>query len=226
MRTLYHWPLDPCSRQARLALSEKKLKFKLEPVSLWNPSEDFLAICPEGFPPALMEPLSIGKVMITSARAICEFAHDQSPVRHPIMPETPAEKAEARRVCQWFDSKFNGEVNGLILSERLEKIISGGGAPDPAVLRSGRENLGFHLQYIAWLLEDRDWLAGKTFSLADICAGSHISCLDYLGEIKWESAPAVKSWYQKLKSRPAFQPLLKDRIPGLLPPRHYADLDF
>ncbi|RZV36611.1 MAG: glutathione S-transferase family protein, partial [Acidimicrobiales bacterium] len=29
MRTLYHWPLDPDSRQARLALAEKKLKFKL-----------------------------------------------------------------------------------------------------------------------------------------------------------------------------------------------------
>ncbi len=207
-------------------MGEKKLKFKLESVNLWAPDEAFLAICPEGMPPALLEPLSSGKVLITSARAICEFVQDQSPARNSIMPDTASGKAEARRLCQWFDSKFTGEVNAYILSERLEKIISGGGAPDPAVLRAGRENLAFHLQYIAWLLEDRDWLAGGRFSLADICAGSHLSCLDYLGEIKWDNFPGVKPWYQKLKSRPAFQPLLKDRIPGLMPPRHYADLDF
>ena len=28
------------------------------------------------------------------------------------------------------------------------------------------------------------------------------------------------------KSRPSFRPLLQDRIPGLPPPKHYADLDF
>jgi len=226
MRVLYHWPLDPDSRQARLALTEKKLKFKLEPISLWEPGEDFLAKCPEGLPPALVETLPSGKVMITTARAICEWAQDQSPTRYPIMPESVTEKAEARRICQWFDVKFMGDVNAYILSERLEKIISGQGAPDPATLREGREHLAYHMDYLSWLSEDRDWLAGDKLSLADIAAGAHLSCLDYLGEIKWEKWPAMKSWYQKLKSRPSFQPLLKDRIPGLLPPRHYADLDF
>ena len=69
-------------------------------------------------------------------------------------------------------------------------------------------------------------LACNQMSLADLAAGAHISCLDYLDEIKWSKWSGLKEWYQKLKSRPSFRPLLKDTIPGLRPPRHYADLDF
>ena len=29
-----------------------------------------------------------------------------------------------------------------------------------------------------------------------------------------------------MKSRPSFRPLLADRVPGVTPPAHYADLDF
>ena len=79
---------------------------------------------------------------------------------------------------------------------------------------------------IAWLTERRNWLAGDDFSLADIAAASHISCLDYLGDIPWADHPGAHDWYARVKSRPSFRPLLADHIPGLPPPKHYADLDF
>ena len=76
------------------------------------------------------------------------------------------------------------------------------------------------------LLADRDWLAGRRLSQADIVAASHLSILDYFGEIAWASYPALKTWYMKLKSRPCFRTLLSDRFPGVAPAGHYADLDF
>jgi len=76
------------------------------------------------------------------------------------------------------------------------------------------------------LLEQRDWLAGKSFSLADIAGAANMSCLDFLGEIKWRDWPELKRWYQTVKSRPSVQALLQDRVAGLRPPRHYTDLDF
>ena len=226
MRTLYHWPLDPDSRQARLALTEKKLKFKLVSVRPWAPEEDFLRLCTEGVPPCLIEDESTGKSIISTARAISEYAADDTGSRYPLMPITAKDRAEVRRICHWFDVKFAGDVNAYILSERVEKSQAGSGAPDPATLRIGREHLKFHLEYLCWLLESRDWLAGRSLSLADLAGGAHISCLDYLGEIDWDKWPELKEWYQKLKSRPSFRPLLKDLIPGLRPPRHYSDLDF
>ena len=226
MRILYHWQLDPDSRQARLALGEKKLKVKLQSVVPWQPSEDFLNLCVEAVPPCLVEDTHNGKSIISTARAICEYVADDQNARISLHPQTRKDRAEARRLCHWFDVKFAGDVNAYILSERLEKTLYGAGAPDPAILRVGREHLKFHLEYFTWLLEHRDWLACDTMSLADLAAGAHLSCLDYLGEIKWDKWSGVQTWYQKLKSRPSFQPLLKDHIPGLRPPAYYADLDF
>jgi len=50
--------------------------------------------------------------------------------------------------------------------------------------------------------------------------------MDYLAAVPWEDHPATKDWYARIKSRPSFQGLLADNIPGLSPPKHYADLDF
>lgn len=226
MRTLYHWPLDPSSRQARLALAEKKLKFTLETVTPWQPSEYFLTLCTEGVPPCLLEDIGGQKTIISTARAICEYAADDPHGRTALLPSSAKERAEVRRIAHWFDVKFSGDVNAYILSEKLEKGYFAKGSPDPAILREGREHLRFHLEYLSWLLEKRDWLAGPNFSLADIAAGAHLSCLDYLGEINWDQWDDLRAWYQKLKSRPSFRPLLKDVIPGLRAPRHYSDLDF
>ncbi len=225
MRTLYHWPLDPKSRQVRVALGEKKLKFKLTPVNPWAVEEAFLHLCPEGTPPTLVEATSDGRVVLTGARAICEYLEEVS-TRHGYLPGDAAARAETRRLVEWFDLKFAEEVNAYLLHEKIEKIITGGGVPDTATLRQGRHHLTFHLDYMTWLLSERSWLSGHDFSLADIAAGAHISCLDFLGEIVWKSYPDLKTWYQKLKSRPSFRPLLADRVPGLTPPHYYADLDF
>jgi glutathione S-transferase len=82
------------------------------------------------------------------------------------------------------------------------------------------------MAYLESLLSARDWLAGRRRSLADFAAAAYLSVIDYLGDVPWDGYPAVKTWYMKLKSRPAFRPILADRWPGLAPAAHYDDLDF
>ncbi len=93
-------------------------------------------------------------------------------------------------------------------------------------IRAGHTNLATHLAYIEYLMAQHNWLAGKSFSLADITAAAQLSCLDYIGDVPWEEYPEAKTWYARMKSRPSVRPLLADHIPGIPPPRHYADLDF
>ena len=126
----------------------------------------------------------------------------------------------------WFDRKFDGEVNAYLLHEKLEKRVQGLGSPDPAAIRQGREHLRWHLDHMAWLLESRDGLAGPRYTLADIAAAAHLSCVDYLGDVPWDEFEPVKQWYLRVKCRPAFRPLLTDKLPGTQPSEHYADLDF
>ncbi|MCQ2740962.1 MAG: glutathione S-transferase domain-containing protein, partial [Alphaproteobacteria bacterium] len=126
----------------------------------------------------------------------------------------------------WFDDKFYREVYRNIVSEKVYKRFATGQAPDSKVLKIGLNNLGYHLEYIEWLLGKHQYLVGEELSLADLTAAAHFSIIDYLGDVPWDEFAMSKLWYSKLKSRPAFKDLLKDSIRGILPSRNYANLDF
>ena len=102
----------------------------------------------------------------------------------------------------------------------------GAGFPDSKNVKEGAKRIKYHLDYMAWLLERRRWLAGDVMTLADFAAASHLSCLDYISDVDWNRSSAIKDWYAKIKSRPAFRSILADQVPGFPPPRHYNDLDF
>ena len=224
-RILYHFPLDPASRQARLALGEKRLRFEPVVVRYWERPAELAALNPSGLTPVLVEAQGEHRWPICEVRAILEHLEEQHPDPE-LLGGDPAERAEARRLMQWFDRKFDAEVNALILHEKLEKRLIRAGAPDLSNLRHGRDALRVHLTYLERLTSEREWLAGRRLSLADFAAAAHISVLDYFGDIPWREVPSAKTWYMKLKSRPAFRPLLADRWPGLAPAGHYDDLDF
>jgi glutathione S-transferase len=93
-------------------------------------------------------------------------------------------------------------------------------------MRMARGNIRQHMKYLSWLAGSRQWLAGERLSYADLAAAASVSVLDYLGEIDWTESPVAKEWYQRLKSRPSFRPILAERVRGVTPVSHYADLDF
>ncbi|MCH8490313.1 MAG: glutathione S-transferase family protein [Oceanicaulis sp.] len=223
---LYHFALDPASRQVRLALAEKALAFDLMDASPWDPDGPLASRNPSGLPPVLELADETGvRVAACGVRAILEYLEEVSP-DPSLLPGGAIERAEARRLMDWFDTIFDAEVNAFLLHEKIEKRLQGLGAPEPANIRAGREALRWHLAHIDALLDAREGLAGPRFSLADIAAAAHLSCVDYIGEASWESHPAAKAWYQRIKCRPSFRPILADRLPGLPPVDGYQDLDF
>jgi glutathione S-transferase len=228
-RTLHHFPLDPASRQVRLALGEKRLPFAEVQVRYWERPKAFTDLNPSGMTPVLVDgPNANGgeaALVLCESRAILDWLEEAHP-EPALLGREAAERAEARRLITWFDRKFEYEVGGYILHEKMEKRLLGLGAPELANLRRGREGLKTHLRYVETLLQEREWLAGRRLSLADFAAAAHLSVIDYLGDVPWADFPTAKTWYMKLNPRPAFRPLLLDRWPGLAPATHYDDLDF
>jgi len=143
-----------------------------------------------------------------------------------LLPSDAAGRAEARRLAAWFDDKFHHEVTANLLYERINKKLMKTGYPDSSRIKAGAKNIKYHLDYMGWLLEQRRWLAGDRMTIADFSAAAQLSCLDYVSDVDWARNQAVRDWYSKIKSRPAFRPLLSDLVPGFVPPAHYADLDF
>ena len=221
MYRLYHFTLSPFCRKVRLVLAEKKIETELVHEKYWEKSIDFLKKNPAGKVPIL----KINELILSDSQTICEYL-EETGEKHHLMPEEALERAEVRRLVNWFDDKFYHEVTLKLLFERITKKIVGQGHPDGQNIKKGSQNIKVHLDYMDHLLDSRSWLAGKTLTLADFTAASHLSCLDYISDVDWSRSTNVKGWYAKIKSRPAFRTILADQISGFPPPRHYTDLDF
>ncbi len=221
MYHLYHLWLSPGSRMIRLLLAELRLPFTLHVERVWERRQEFLRINPIGTVPLLLD----NDNPISGTRTIAEFLIEQSSENH-LLGSDPYSRAETRRLCDWFDLKFQQEVIDPIVEEKVMKRFLGQGEPSSANIRSGLRNLSVHLEYIQWLVERRAWLAGERMTLADLSAAASLSCVDFVGCVAWNQFPDAKNWYARLKSRPSFRALLNDYIPGIQPPNHYSDLDF
>ncbi|OLP53442.1 glutathione S-transferase [Rhizobium rhizosphaerae] len=230
MPTLYHHPMSTASRFIRLVLSEYGYQPELTEEQPWEKRREFLALNPAATLPVFVD---------DNMRALCgpmviaEFVDETNGVLkrdRRLLAEDPFQRAEIRRLTEWFLQKMEGDVTRPLVRERIFKLqmtaAQGGGAPDSKMLRTSRANIRQHMKYLSWLAGSRTYLAGDRLSYADLAGAAAISVLDYMGEIDWNESPAAKEWYQRIKSRPSFRPLLAERVRGLTPVSHYADLDF
>jgi len=231
MHTLTQFRLCPRSRSIRLALAEVGVEARLADERPWEWREELLALNPAGELPVLT--LESGAVLC-GAYAISEYLTDlfrdleKEGRPAPLFRGPPEERAEQRRLVDWFHGKLDREVTRELLVERVygHLMDSRGSGPDPDALRAIRTNIRYHMSYVDHLANERRWLAGDEMSFADMAAAAHLSVIDYLGEISWDAHPQAKLWYVRMKSRPAFRALLADRMPGIAPAPAYTDLDF
>jgi glutathione S-transferase len=222
---LYHHPFDAPSRRVRLALAEKGVACDMVIEKPWDPSADLLALNPTGEVPVLTVTEGNERQVVADAQAICEYL-DETHAAQSLLGKDPLARAEVRRLIGWFDGKFRREVAEPIIGEKALKRLKGEGEPDSARIRAACANIRGHLDYIGWLTERRNWLAGENLTFADLAAAAQLSVIDYLGDVPWNNHILAKEWYARIKSRPTFRGLLGDHIAGFPPPRHYADLDF
>lgn len=228
MATLFHFPLDPFGRRVRISLAEYGHEVELEEVSPW----EHAAVVDELAPPADLPVLfDGGTAVISGIHPVTEYLEETVAAKSAsLMGRTPAERAEARRLASWFDRHFHAEVSGPLLGEKVIRRFlpreAGGGPPDMSRVRASLARIRDHLAVVGMLAEQRNWLAGRNLTVADLAAAAHLSVVDYLGDVPWHDNDAARHWYQRIKSRPSFRPLLSDYIRGLAPPRQYADLDF
>jgi len=222
--------MSTSSRFIRLVLAEYGYQVDLVEEQTWDKRRDFLALNPAGTLPVYVDDSMRALCGATVISEYLDETHGVLKRDRRLLAEDPFQRAEIRRLVEWFMQKMETDVTRPLARERVYKLQmtaeQGGGAPDSKMLRTARNNIRQHMKYVTWLAGSRQWLAGERMSYADLAAAAAISILDYLGEIEWAETPVVKDWYQRIKSRPSFRPLLNERVRGLTPVSHYADLDF
>lgn len=223
MWQLHQFTLCPFSRKVRLLLNEKDVGYEPVKEMPWARRDEFVDMNPAGQTPVMVEPAK--SLLLIDSSAICEY-FEETIDKVAMINGPAANRAEIRRLVAWFDQHFYRDVTAPLLRERMEKRLVHRTAPDARVLREAMKAAIGHLDYLDFLLDHRNWMAGATISLADLAAAAQISIVDYLGGIDWKGHEQTARWYRGFKSRRSFRPLLAERMSGIEPPAHYEDPDF
>ena len=222
MRELYHYPLCAYGRLVRVYLKEKALDHDTIVELPWDRKHPFSNNHVLSDLPTLID---IDGTVLESWYSIIEHM-EQSYRANSLLGVTHKEKAETRRIMMLFNTMFYSDVTKNIVFEKVIKRYIDHSSPDSSRIRNGNMAIAKYMEYIKYLTDMRNWLAGENFTCADISAATQLSCIDYIGAIEWDKFPEVKDWYVRIKSRPSFRDILQDKVPSLTPPSYYALLDF
>lgn len=138
---------------------------------------------------------------------------------------------EAQFYGIWLSIIDTALIPEIIMPIRHERIIK------PIVFRqhsclntlmNKRGQLKKKLYEISEYLGNNQWLGPSYFSICDITLSTSIATMDYLGEITWHDAQLehLYAWYLKIKSRAAFQIILKQKCHGMHAHNSFCKIDF
>ena len=135
MIKLYHHPLSAQSRFVRLILGECEVTPELVEERVWERRTEFLMLNPAGTLPVLVEQ---DGPPISGAWAISEYLDETRGfglAERRLLPANSDQRAEVRRLMEWFLFKFDDEVTTYLVEEKVIKRERGkaggnGGAPE------------------------------------------------------------------------------------------------
>src|SRR4051794_13425113 len=110
MIRLFHYPLSAASRFVRLILGECEVTPELVEERVWERREEFLLLNPAGTLPVLVEQ---DGPPIAGAWATSEYLDETRGfglAEWRLLPAGADQRAEVRRLTEWFLFKFDQEV--------------------------------------------------------------------------------------------------------------------
>jgi glutathione S-transferase len=193
MLRLYSFGPGANSLKPLLTLYEKGLAFEhkqLDPAKFEHHTDWFKAINPRGQVPALDDD---GRI-VTESTVICEYLEDAHPTQVKLRPEDPWDLAQMRVWTKWVDEyfcwcvstvgwhRYVGNMVRHLSDTEFEEKLTAIPLPEQQVKwRRAREGfpqdlldeemrkIAVSVRKLDDRLADNEWLAGGTYSLADIC---------------------------------------------------------
>jgi glutathione S-transferase len=228
---LYHFWDSVCSFKVRMCLEEKGLAWTGHHIDLMafeNLGHDYLAVNENGRVPTLRQ----DGALIPESSIINEFLDERYP-EPALKPPDPLARARMRSWVKVEEDELfaavrpaslnlmmkpafarysAAELDGLLASHprphlmpKLKQMFLD--PPDPKAIAQSRTRLAATFARMEQaLLERGPWLAGETYSLADIAAAPIIDRIRSLGMADlWSNLPALEAWVERVASRPAYK---------------------
>lgn len=244
MLDLYHHGSSVCAAKVRFALAEKGVEWNSHYLDILAGDQfdpEYMKLNPKAVVPTIVHD---GQVIVEST-VICEYI-DESFDGPSLVPDTPLERARMRLWTKAVDEEIHpacAEVTFVschrfvvlrLGEEGAEEFLNA--TPRRSVTSAWKQrkrdlvmvgidtpgvDAKFRLydKYLGEMetaLRRHKWLAGDTFSLADIGLTPYVNRLDMLGMSGlWDQGrrPHLEDWFERIKSRPTFKPMFLDWCP-------------
>jgi glutathione S-transferase/GST-like protein len=229
MLTIYHWEPNANSGKPILAAFEKGVAFEsryIDMLGFEQHSPEYLRVNPNGTIPGMIH----DGVLVPESTVMMEYI-DATFAGPPLRPDDPFERWRMRWWCRFFDQfvgpsismfgwsffvgpavrqrdpeELKARIERIPLKERRvawSKAIYGTFAPEE-MEESGRR-IALGVQQLEAALSERPWVAGKTFSIADIAGFNMFAGLPVMNpQVANDTAtPHLLEWLRKINERPA-----------------------
>lgn len=208
MLTLYDFNGAPSPRRAKMFLTEKGLSFDNIQIDIRKGeqmSEDYRKINPRCTVPALITEDGDTLTEIAEIAAFLEARYPET----PLLGTTPFEKSQ---VAKW-NSRI--ELEGLMAGAEALRNSSPGMkdralpgprnvAQIPELAARGVKRLGWFFEALDAQLQENAYVAGDTYSMADITATVLVDFARWVKVTPQESQTALIEWHGRMKERPSY----------------------
>lgn len=205
----YDCATAPSPRRARMFIAEKGLEIETRQVDLRNDGHrapEFLALNQHGTVPVLTTDAG---THLTENIAIAGYLEAMHP-EPPLMGTTPDEKGAVlmwNAICEFHCGMSIAEALRNASPALKDRALPGAVNYDqiPKLAERGAKRLQVFYATLEQRLRDSSWLAGDTFTMADITG--YVFC-DFARIVKMmppEENTATQAWIAKIASRPSAQ---------------------
>lgn len=204
MLTIHGVPISVHTRKVIVTALEKQIAYENEPVIPFNPPVGWAELSPTGKIPVMTD----GDQIVRDSSVICAYLERVHPA-HPVYPTETRDLVQALWLEEYADGTiFRDLIHGLffqkiirpnILKEKVDqKVIDGilGGAM-PKVFAFLEQSVG------------GEFLAGASFSIADIAVVSNLINFCYLGlALPAQRFPKLSAYFARHLARPSIRAAL------------------
>lgn len=236
--TLYHYPKSVCSQKVRLAMEEKGVKYENRVVDIGQPMENYkpwyMRLNPKGVVPTLVN----GDDVVTDSFGIINYIdqHLEGQALEPDLSEEQSEMRRWLALGDHLPIHVltygrGGVPGGTQMLEKRIKALDGYKNNNPELaelyeakiesVKSFKENAENSdtvaeiegraeqlMDELESVLSQREYIAGSTYSLADVIWTVLLARLELLGMASlWENSkrPALAAYYLRMKGRASFK---------------------
>ncbi len=245
LKLYYEWR-STSTRRVRMVLHEKGLDWEGLHIEKGEENENYLPWYAKLNPLGVVPTLIHGDHVIIESNVINEYLEDTFP-EVPLRPDSPYEKARMRVWLIRSENEAHDAINPIseraraprkarFTKEQQLELVKACPHPGRRALKVGRVMNGIpdsvietsHLR-IAWLLEEMErsledgpWLAGSTYSLADIAMAPFMERFianDIPETQDMEThLPLTADWWVRIEARPSYQYVMSMKSPDAADP--------